>query len=52
MKKERKGMFNASVKDGVQYRRAGIASMCLSAATRGTNLCFYSREQRAKVMLA
>lgn len=34
-------MFNASVKDGVQYRRASIASMCLSAATRGTNLCFY-----------
>lgn len=35
------GMFNASARDGVQYRKASLLEMILGNANNGCGICFY-----------
>lgn len=35
------GMFNASARDGVQYRKASLLEMVLGNANNGCGICFY-----------
>ncbi len=42
MAEEKKaGMFNASARDGVQYRKASLLEMILGNANNGCGICFY-----------
>lgn len=42
MAKEKKaGIFNASARDGVQYRKASMLEMILGNANNGCGICFY-----------
>lgn len=35
------GIFNASARDGVQYRKASMLEMILGNANNGCGICFY-----------